>query len=996
VLTRALTPRRAAAVELLQRETRFHHLVDAIIDYAIFVLDVGGHVSTWNPGAARAKGYTAEEIVGQHFSVFYTPADRAAGKPERVLDAARSDGHYEEEGWRVRKDGSQFWANVTVTALRDDAGNVVGFAKVTRDLTEKLRSEEALRKSEERFRLLVDSVEDYAIYMLDLAGNVTTWNRGAERMKGYRAEEIVGQSFAVFFPEQDVKDGKPARELATALQDGRTEDEGWRLRKDGTRFWANATLTALRDERGEHVGFAKVTRDLTARRDAEERARQLVREHAARAAAEHAEQRIRESEERYRGLSGRLEVVFENVADCIMAEDQAGRIVFANAAAASMFGYGSTQELLASSPADFRDRFQLLGEEGAAVPSHRLPSAIVLGGERTSSALLELRSKQRRGERWVFVRAGNVLGPDGQPELAISIWHDVTAERQQERQAKYLAEATAALGTSLDQREMLGHLAESLIPGLADWCSIHLAKNAEVRCLAVAHANHRKSAALEDYFQKFPEPSDAGLLVRVLQSGASEIWNDIEDEALARAAKTPERLALLRKVGVTSILVAPIHVRTRVLGAICLVNAESKRAYEWTQVALAEELGRRAGVAIENAELYADAQRAVRAAEQASRAKDEFLATVSHELRTPLGAILGWSQILKDRVTDLALKKPLEVVHRNALAQVRIIDDILEVSRIITGKFRIDPKPTDLVAITRDAIEAVRPSASAKQIDIQFQSTASYRLLVADPDRLQQAIWNLLSNAVKFTGSGGKIEVREQQEAAELFLSVSDTGAGLAPEVLPHVFDRFWQADSSTTRRVGGLGLGLALVRHIVELHGGAVEAQSDGLGKGSTFTIRLPIQAVLRPRPDSEPPAGAETATPIAGTLTGLRILVVDDEEDARDLIGSVLRDAGAVVETSASAREGFEAFKLFRPDVLVSDIAMADEDGFSLMRRVRQLTAAEGGTVPALALTAFARAEDGAHALAAGFTRHVGKPIAPDRLVATLSEFGRPARLG
>ncbi|HWP05247.1 MAG TPA: PAS domain S-box protein [Polyangiaceae bacterium] len=982
---------RVAEEELRRAEERFHHLVDAVTDYAIFLLDADGRVATWNAGARRAKGYTEEEIIGQHFSVFYPAEDRAAHKPERILDIVRNEGHYEEEGFRVRKDGSRFWANVNITALRDESGNVTGFAKVTRDLSERKRNEEALRRSEEKFRLLVDGVEDYAIHMLDPQGNVTTWNKGAARTTGYSADEIVGRSFTLFFPPEDVEAGKPARELATALREGRNEDEGWRVRKDGTHFWANATLTVLRGESGEHLGFAKVTRDLTLRREAEERERQLAREHAARAAAELGERRVRESEERYRALSERLEIVFENVADCIIAEDREGRVVLANTAAASMFGYESTQALLASAPGTLFDGVELVDEHGSRVPPDRRPSTAVLAGQRTLTAMLEMRGPGGR-QRWVFVRAGGVLGADGRPEMAISIWHDVTLERHQERQEKYLAEATAALGMSLDRRETLANLAHSLVPGLADWCSIHLAEGDDARCMAVAHADERKGKLLENFYASHPEARAAGSLKwRVIESGESEVFNDIGEEALARFAPGPARLAVAREAGVTSLLVAPIHHRTRVLGVICFVNSESKRHYDFAHAALAEELGRRVGVALENAELYADAQRAVRFAEQASHAKDEFLATVSHELRTPLSAILGWSQVLRDRVSDPGLKKPLEVINRNALAQVRIIDDILEVSRIITGKFRLDPKSTDVLAITRDAIEAVRPSANAKQIEIQFHSTADYRLLLADPDRLQQAVWNLLSNAVKFTSAGGKIEVRESQVGHDIVISVADTGAGMGPDVLAHVFDRFWQADSSTTRRVGGLGLGLALVRHIVELHGGTVEAASPGLGKGATFTIRLPIQPVLRTKAESIPPTTAAPPAPIGGGLTGLRILVVDDEEDARDLIGTVLREAGAVVETSHSATEGLAAFKRFRPDILVSDIGMAGEDGFSLVRRVRSLGASEGGNVPALALTAFARAEDDAQALAAGFTKHVGKPVAPDLLVATLRELAR-----
>jgi PAS domain S-box-containing protein len=269
-VTRDLTARRDAEQRFRQSEERFHRLIDAVTDYAIYMLDADGNVATWNPGAERIKGYTAGEIVGQHFSRFYTAEDRLSGKPAHVLDVVRRTGHFEEENWRLRKDGTRFWASVVITALNDDCGALAGFVKVTRDLTAQRRAEEALRSSEERFRLLIENTSDYAIYMLDPAGVVTTWNSGAERMKGYSTHEIIGRSFECFFPDDDRAAGKPAKELALALADGRFEDEGWRIRKDGTRFWANAVLTPLRDPQLNLIGFAKITRDLTLRRNAEE------------------------------------------------------------------------------------------------------------------------------------------------------------------------------------------------------------------------------------------------------------------------------------------------------------------------------------------------------------------------------------------------------------------------------------------------------------------------------------------------------------------------------------------------------------------------------------------------------------------------------------------------------------------------------------------------------------------------------------------------------
>jgi PAS domain S-box-containing protein len=288
-------------------EGLYRLLVESVQDYAIFALDRTGHVRTWSAGAARLKGYARTEIVGRHFSVFYPPEDVAAGKPERELAEAAHTGRLEDEGWRVRKDGTRFWANVVITALYDELGAVIGFAKVTRDLTEQHRETEALRESEARFRLLVETVRDYAIFMLDPTGHVATWNAGAERIKGYSADEIIGRHFSVFYPEERVAEGFPQYELEVAARDGRFEDEGWRIRKDGTRFWANVVITALRNAAGELVGFAKVTRDLTERRAAEEQARRLAAEQGARAEAERRSDELRTLTEQLQDQAVELE-----------------------------------------------------------------------------------------------------------------------------------------------------------------------------------------------------------------------------------------------------------------------------------------------------------------------------------------------------------------------------------------------------------------------------------------------------------------------------------------------------------------------------------------------------------------------------------------------------------------------------------------------------------------------------------------------------------------
>lgn len=989
-VTRDLTARRAAEEQLRQADGRFHQLVDAVVDYAIFMLDPTGHVATWNSGASRVKGYGAEEIIGQHFSVFYTPEDRAVGRHESILETVRREGRYEDEAWRVRKDGSRFWANVVITALQGDTGKLIGFAKVTRDLTERRRVEEELRRSEERFRLLLDNVGDHALYMLDPEGVVTTWNAGAARMTGYTADEILGQNFALFFPAADLEQGKPERELAAARAHGRFEDEGWRTRKDGSAFWANAILTALRDSTGHVIGFAKITRDLTSRREKEEAERHFLKEQSAREAAQEAEARLRESEERYRAISQRLEIVLEGVADGITVQDRTGRVVFANAAAAHICGFQTGAELMDASPADVFNRYEVLDLDGRPFDAAGLPARKALEGSGGSSATLHVRERATRREWWVLLRASAVLGPDGTPELAINIWHDVTLERGHERQAQYLADATAALGRSLDESEMLSTLAGQLVPVLGDWCSIHVLDGERLLDVALAQTGSSRAQAAKAYLRRFPgDPTHAGGVWGVIRSGKAEVLNGITEEMLKQITTDPEALQELHAVGMRAAVIAPLRVRDQVLGALAVISADHDRRYDATDLILLEEIGRRAGVALENARLYKSAQLAAKSAEEASRAKDEFLATVSHELRTPLNAIVGWSSILKGRVTDESLLKPIEVIYRNAQAQVKIIEDILDVSRVITGNFRIDAKPADLVAIARDAIEVVRPAALAKKLSIDFAPTDELCLLIADPERLQQVVWNLLSNAVKFTEQGGVICVRVGQQGSKMVLSVSDTGHGIDPAFLPHVFERFRQADSTSTRRFGGLGLGLALVRHIVELHGGQMLAESAGLNKGATFTMSLPVRAVSPQPSDSRAPLEVKVAKVVGLALHSVHVLVVDDEPDARDMVAEVLRSAGAIVDIAGSSAEAYDRFRQSRPDVLVSDIGMPDEDGYALMRRIRALPISEGARVPALALTAFTRVDDRTSALSAGYTTHLAKPVDPAGLVLAVANL-------
>ena len=669
-----MTPETVTNLEDLRRsEERFRLLVESVRDYAIFMLDPTGHILTWNSGAARIKGYRAGEIIGQHFSRFYPPEALERGLPAHELEVATSTGVFEDEGWRVRKDGSLFWANVVITAVRNAQDELLGFAKVTRDLTQRRAHEEDLRRSEERFRLLVEGVSEYAIFMLDANGRVATWNVGAQRIKGYAADEVIGQRFSIFYPDDVRQSGWPEHELQVAAETGSFVDTGWRLRKDGTTFWANVTITALRDDTGHLLGYAKLTRDLT-----------------------------------------------------------------------------ETKRIEAMESAN------------------------------------------------------------------------------------------------LQRDEML------------------------------------------------------------------------------------------------------------------------------------------------------DAERSARmAAQRATRIKDEFLATLSHELRTPLSAILGWTQVLLRGDSPKGpdeQRRAIDVIDRNARAQVQLIDDLLDLSRIMAGKIRLDLQQVSFTSIVEAAVDSAMPSAEAKDISLKAILGAGQDIVSADSARLQQVVWNLLTNAIKFTPTGGQVQVLLQRVNSHLELSVSDTGIGIPANYLPHVFDRFSQRDSSTTRAFGGLGLGLAICKQLVELHGGMIMAASKGEGTGATFSVQLPLSIAQlkderssRIHPTAETSPGELLSLP---TLEGVHVFVVDDEPDARELLRTVLEDRGARVTSFGSAPEVLAALKTTRPTVLLCDVGMPKMDGYQLIRTLRAEESRANRT-PAVALTAFARAEDRKRSLAAGYQAHLAKPFDVGELILVIADL-------
>jgi PAS domain S-box-containing protein len=545
------------------------------------------------------------------------------------------------------------------------------------------------------------------------------------------------------------------------------------------------------------------------------------------------------------------------------------------------------------------------------------------------------------------------------------------------RRASFLAEASRVLSASLDFEATLRSVARVAIPYLADYVLVDvLEPRGRLRRLAAAHPDPIVEERLAS--QHLPTPGNDGALDGVIERGEPTLIRDVSEEWLAARGADAEHLGAGSGTPPTSLMHVPLRARGRTLGVVSFALANGQRRYTLADLALAEDLAQRAALAADNARLYREAQ-------DASRAKDEFLAVLSHELRTPLTPVLGWVRILRSgTLAPEATERALDTVERNTRLQAQLVEDLLDVSRIIAGKLSLDLRLIGLGPIVDGVIESTAAAAAAKSIVLSRHVDADLPQLQADANRLQQVLANLLSNAVKFTPVGGRVDVGARRVADTICLTVADTGDGLAPDVAPHIFDRFRQADSTITRQYGGLGLGLSIVRHIVERHGGTVEASSEGVGRGTTFAVTLPIGGPVSDAPGRGAPLPAPTARDL---LADLRILVVDDDPDTRELVTVILQRAGADVAGAGSTDEALRHADERAPDVVVSDLAMPARDGYALLRALHGRGLARG--LVTIALTAHARREDRERALGAGYDAYVTKPVEPAALAALVKEL-------
>jgi PAS domain S-box-containing protein len=804
------------------------------------------------------------------------------------------------------------------------------------------RRDALLRESERRYRRIVDLANE-GIWVLDDGARTTFVNERMASMLGYAYEEMVGKPVDAFLFEEDVADHRARferRRLGVAEQYERRYRH-----KDGRTIWTLATASPLFEPDGRFLGSFGMYTDNTQRKGAE--------------------QALRDSERR-------LTDILNLLPDATFAVDARGAIVLWNQAAERLTG-ASAQSLLGKA-----DR-----EHGLALLGARRPMLVDVVLEPEELSRVAYTSVHREadgaiaGEGYVLTKGGQayvsaIAAPlrdsAGKMVGAIESIRDISERKKMEEALQDSQRTLVAVIDSapipqfvIDRRhrvtswnralEELSHiLADQVIGTDRHWAAFHPAKRPTLADLLVDEPESPPIAQWYEGMLTSSDPGDTYTAAGYFPAVSGGRW-------LQCTAKTIR------------------DARGNVIGAAETIQdiTERRQAEEERERHLASERAAR------------------REAERVGRMKDEFLATLSHEIRTPLNAILGWSQMLRAREGAAeGARRGLETIERNARAQAKLIDDMLDTSRIISGQLRLDVRPVDLQALIRTVADSLRPAAQAKSIRLEW-SADSAPALRGDPARLQQVMWNLLSNAIKFTPRGGHVRIQARRAGAQVEMEVTDTGIGIRPEFMAHMFERFRQADASTTRRYGGLGLGLAIVRHLVELHGGTVQASSPGENRGATFRVRLPLESARSDEvPQGVPVLGEQPLGAVPQQdLSGVRVLVVDDEPDARELVSWVLDEQHASVRVAESAAAAFDLFRREVPTVVVSDIAMPQEDGYSLIRKVRSLPPDRGGSIPAIALTALALEKDRDRALGAGFQRHLAKPVDPETLVSCVAEL-------
>ncbi|MFN0108101.1 MAG: PAS domain S-box protein [Blastocatellia bacterium] len=961
-LIRDITERKRAETARHAAESRYQELFDNANDI-VYTHDLEGNFKSLNRTAEKLTGYSLKEALQMNMGQLVVP-EYLPEAQQRIMDhvMGKSDlPPFELE--IIRKDGVRMPIEVS-TRLVMENGQPVAVQGIARDIAERRRVESAHVAAEARYHSLFDNANDL-IYTHDLNGNFQTVNPMSERITGYGHDEAMQMNIGQIIAPEYLP---MVMERVMRQVQGEEFKEPLQLEiicKDQSRL-ALEIHTRVLLENGMPAGMQGIARDVTERKRAEDAVREAT-----------AVQRA----------------ILDYAGYGIISSTTEGVITTFNPAAERMLGYTAEEMVHKQTPAIFHDLSEVV--ERAQVFSRELGQQIEPGFEvLVAKARLDLPNEHE----WTYIRKDGTRVPvslsvtalrDGEGDINgfIGLASDITQRKQSEqlqarlnRQAALRADVGAALTDETNTlQQMLQQCSEAVVEHLdAAYARIWLLNEAgdvlELQSSAGMHTNVNDPQA--------KVPVGQFRIGKIAEEKAPHLTNDVPNDPHVGDREWAEREGMQAFAGY------PLMLGERLVGVMAMFSRQKLEADTLNALALIADTivhGVERKRAEDERQTLLDREHEARmVAENASRLKDDFLAMISHELRAPLTAILGWAQMLRSGSLDrTSAERALTTIERNAKSQAHLVGDLLDASRIATGKLGLEVKPVELMSVVDAAVDAVRPSVEAKSIRMQIVMEPWVGPFVGDHERLKQVVWNLLSNAIKFTPAGGLIEVRLERLEQKALLIVSDTGQGIDPEFLPHIFDRFRQADSSSKRQQGGLGLGLAIVKHIVELHGGAIYAYSRGEGQGSDFMITLPLAAKeAESKEGSLWPESLPENQVRLGNLRGVKVLVVDDEHDTREVLSVMLARYGTEVRAAGSVREALQVLSVWKPDMLVSDIGMPDEDGYVMIRKLRALSAEEGGELPAVALTAFASPADREKALAAGFQRHLAKPVEPVEL--------------
>ncbi len=804
-----------------------------------------------------------------------------------------------------------------------------------------------LRENNQMLQAIIQA-SPLAIVVLDPDGRVKLWNSAAETIYGWREQEVLNQPLPTI-PEE--LQAEMQRDHAAGIAGHSfTNHETKRRRKDGTLIDVSISTAPLMDDTGRTTGVVALVADITERK------------------------RAAESLRRQRDLTT---AITDSLGEGLVAVDREGRVTFANPAAERMFGW---------TVAELRGRVihevvHYKHADGSPFPVTECPlfAAIGLGQAVHSDEDYYVR---RDGTLFPVAYTASPIVTDGQLAGMVQAFQDITERKRTQETQKFLSDATNALASSLDYEQTLDRVARLSVSYLANCCLVDMKDDETdaIQLMVVAHRDLVREEAWREMRRRWPFKPEADYTIpKVLRTGRPEIFPALTEEMLRTLTSDEAQIETLLSFGIKSSMIVPLTARGRTLGALSFISTESNRQYGADDLALAEELARRAALAIDNARLYQRAQ-------AANRAKDEFLATLSHELRTPLTPIMGWIQMMNHGgLAAPDVTHGLSVIEKTSQALARLINDLLDMSAILNGKMRIDHLPVTIGHVLQEAVETMRPEANRRQIELELTPchTATLVLVSGDRTRLGQVYWNLLSNAIKFSDAGGHVRVRCEVAETEVRVTVADEGGGIEPEFLPHVFERFRQADMSMTKPHGGLGIGLALVKSFVEAHGGTVRAESAGAGQGSRFIVSLPRLQLPAPVATDSTATTAPPSPPAPA-----RLLIIEDAPDTLELLRMAFARRNYQVTTCDSAAAALAVAAREHFDIIISDIGLPQIDGYDLLARLRRAQP-RLRAVPAVALTGYAAAQDVAAAHAAGFAAHVAKPIDPATLARVVEDL-------